>query len=68
MPGLFGSLPNYLVPIYVGYPEIIFPRLKNASVILSFISLLILVLALLTEYSVGPGWTVLVILGLAVSG
>ena len=32
MPGLFGGLGNYLIAIYVGSPEIIFPRLNNCSV------------------------------------
>ena len=81
MPGLFGGLGNYLVPIYVGSPEIIFPRLNNCSVVFTSLSLVIMLLALLTEYSIGPGWTVypplslypvnttvLVILGLVVSG
>ena len=81
MPGLFGGLGNYLIPIYVGSPEIIFPRLNNCSVIFTSLSLVIMLLALLTEYSIGPGWTVypplslypvnttvLVILGLTVSG
>lgn len=81
MPGLFGGLGNYLVPIYVGSPEIIFPRLNNCSVVFTSLSLVIMLLALLTEYSIGPGWTVypplslypvnttvLVILGLTVSG
>ena len=81
MPGLFGGLGNYLIPIYVGSPEIIFPRLNNCSVVFTSLSLVIMLLALLTEYSIGPGWTVypplslypvnttvLVIVGLAVSG
>lgn len=81
MPGLFGGLGNYLVPIYVGSPEIIFPRLNNCSVIFVGLSLVVMILALLTEYSIGPGWTVypplslypvnttvLVIVGLSISG
>jgi cytochrome c oxidase subunit 1 len=81
MPGLFGGLGNYLVPIYVGSPEIIFPRLNNCSVIFTSLSLIVLLLALLTEYSIGPGWTMypplslypvnttlLVIVSLAISG
>ncbi len=81
MPGLFGGLGNYLIPIYVGSPEIIFPRLNNCSVVFVALSLVIMILALLTEYSIGPGWTVypplslypvnttvLVIVGLAVNG
>ncbi len=74
-------LGNYLIPIYVGSPEIIFPRLNNCSVVFTSLSLVIMLLALLTEYSIGPGWTlypplslypvnttVLVVLGLTVSG
>lgn len=81
MPGLFGGLGNYLIPIYVGSPEIIFPRLNNCSVLFTSLSLVIMILALLTEYSIGPGWTmypplslypvnttVLVIVGLVVNG
>jgi hypothetical protein len=81
MPGLFGGLGNYLIPIYVGSPEIIFPRLNNCSVLFTSLSLVIMILALLTEYSIGPGWTVypplslypvnttvLVITGLVVNG
>lgn len=81
MPGLYGGLGNYLIPIYVGSPEIIFPRLNNCSMVFTTLSLVLMLLALLTEYSIGPGWTlypplslypvnttVLIILGLLISG
>jgi cytochrome c oxidase subunit 1 len=81
MPGLYGGFGNWLLPIYVGTPEIIFPRLNNCSILFTTLSLIIMLLALLTEYSIGPGWTmypplsvypvnttVLLVVGLTVSG
>jgi len=57
MPALFGGIGNHFLPIYVGSPEIIFPRLNNLSILLLVVSYIILILALVAEYGIGSGWT-----------
>lgn len=57
MPSIFSGLGNYFIPILLGTPEIVFPRLNNASLVLSYIALFLLLLSLLAEAAYGAGWT-----------
>merc|ERR1712008_566726 len=34
MPGLFGSFGNILIPLYLGAPEVTYPRINNMSVLI----------------------------------
>merc|ERR1712203_710271 len=48
MPGLFGGFGNYFVPVFLGSPEVVYPRVNNFS---------ILVLFSVSEFGGGTGWT-----------
>src|ERR1044072_4945140 len=57
MPGLFGGFGNYLIPIYFGVPEILFPRINNFALFLVYIAFIIVFKSIIIEYSIGVGWT-----------
>jgi heme/copper-type cytochrome/quinol oxidase subunit 1 len=57
MPGLFGGIGNYFVPIFQGSPEVVYPRVNNFSILILFISYLFLILSLISEFGGGTGWT-----------
>ena len=47
MPGLFGGFGNYFIPIYIGSSEIIYPRINNFSILILFLSYLLLLYLIL---------------------
>merc|ERR1711953_1468869 len=57
MPGLFAGVGNYFVPIFQGSPEVVYPRVNNLSILILFLSYLLLILALISEFGGGTGWT-----------
>merc|ERR1711862_342122 len=57
MPGLFGGFGNYFVPIFLGSPEVVYPRVNNFSILILFLSYLFLILSLISEFGGGTGWT-----------
>jgi cytochrome c oxidase subunit 1 len=57
MPALFGSIGNYLLPIYLAASEVIYPRMNNIAVLLLPISFIIMMVSLISEYGSGVGWT-----------
>jgi heme/copper-type cytochrome/quinol oxidase subunit 1 len=57
MPGLYGGLGNTFVPIYLGAPEIVYPRVNNISVLVIPLSYDLILLSLNNEYGNGTGWT-----------
>jgi heme/copper-type cytochrome/quinol oxidase subunit 1 len=57
MPSLLGSYGNYLLPIYLGGSEIIYPRINNISILIIPSTLLIMILSIVSEYTLGLGWT-----------
>merc|ERR1719253_889659 len=57
MPGLFGGFGNYLVPIFQGSPEVVYPRVNNFSILLFFLSYFLAILSLVSEFGGGTGWT-----------
>merc|ERR1712196_450951 len=57
MPGLFGGFGNYFVPVFLGSPEVVYPRVNNFSILVLFLSYLFLVLSSISEFGGGTGWT-----------
>merc|ERR1712110_1210072 len=57
MPGLFGGFGNYFVVIFQGSPEVVYPRANNFSILILFLSYLLLILSLISEFRGGTGWT-----------
>merc|ERR1712060_1024088 len=57
MPGLFEGFGNYFVPIFLGSPEVVYPRVNNFSILVLFLSYLFLILSLISEFGGGTGWT-----------
>merc|ERR1712007_372762 len=48
MPGLFGGFGNYFAPIFRGSPEVVYPRVNNLSILILFLSYLLLILSLIS--------------------
>ena len=57
MPGLFGGFGNYLVPIFHGCPQVVYPRVNNFSILILFLSVIFVILSLISEFGAGTGWT-----------
>merc|ERR1711907_919299 len=57
MPGLFGGFGNYFAPIFQGSPEVVYPRVNNFSILILFLSYLLAIFSLISEFGGGTGWT-----------
>merc|ERR1712062_249240 len=57
MPGLFGGFGNYFAPTFQGSPEVVYPRVNNFSILILFLSYLLVILSLVSEFGGGTGWT-----------
>merc|ERR1712225_202880 len=57
MPGLFGGFGNYFAPVFQGSPEVVYPRVNNFSILVLFLSYLLLILSFISEFGGGTGWT-----------
>merc|ERR1712039_585376 len=57
MPALFGGFGNYFAPIFQGSPEVIYPRVNNFSILILFLSYLLVVLSFSLDFGGGTGWT-----------
>merc|ERR1711939_870802 len=57
MPGLFGGFANYFAPVLQGSPEVVYPRVNNFSILVLFLSYLLVILSLISEFGGGTGWT-----------
>ena len=57
MPGLFGGIGNYFVPIFQGSPEVVYPRVNNLSILVLYLSYLLFVLSFSNDFGGGTGWT-----------
>ena len=57
MPGLFGGFGNYIMPVFLGAPEVVYPRINNISILILPLSYFITILCVAGEFSNGTGWT-----------
>merc|ERR1739838_561906 len=57
MPGLFGGIGNYFVPIFQGSPEVVYPRINNLSILILFLSYFLVMFSLISAFGGGTGWT-----------
>jgi len=57
MPALFGGFGNYFVPIFQGSPEVVYPRVNNLSILVLFLSFLLILISIISEFGGGTGWT-----------
>ena len=57
MPGLYGGFGNYFVPIFLGAPEVGFPRVNSFSFLLLPVSYGFLLVSSTSEFPGGAGWT-----------
>merc|ERR1712045_631917 len=57
MPVLFGGYGNFLIPIFQGSPEVVYPRANNFSILILSLSYLFVILSLISEFGGGTGWT-----------
>merc|ERR1711929_54102 len=53
MPGLFVGFGNYFAPVFQGSPEVVYPRVNNFSILILFLSYLLLILSLISEFGGG---------------
>ena len=57
MPGLYGGFGNYFLPIFLGAPEVGFPRMNSFSFLFMPLSYGFILVSTLTEFPGGAGWT-----------
>jgi cytochrome c oxidase subunit 1 len=58
VPILLSSYGNYLIPIYLGCTEVIYPRVNNISVNIILMAYILIIMAMISEHSSnGLGWT-----------
>ena len=50
MPGLFGGFGNYLMPIFLGAPEVVYPRVNNISILILPLSYILIILSVTGEF------------------
>merc|ERR1711862_567933 len=48
MPGLFGGVGNYFVPIFQGSPEVVYPRVNNFSILILSLSYFLVMFSLIS--------------------
>merc|ERR1712011_18253 len=48
---------NYFAPVFLGSPEVVYPRANNFSILVLFLSYLFLILSSISDFGGGTGWT-----------
>jgi heme/copper-type cytochrome/quinol oxidase subunit 1 len=57
MPVIMGGFTNYWLPVMIGCPDMIFPRLNNLSFWLYLVGVLFMIFSVTIEEGIGIGWT-----------
>jgi len=57
MPVVLGGFVNYWLPVIIGCPDMLFPRINNLSFWLYFLGVLFVVFGVIIEEGIGLGWT-----------
>jgi cytochrome c oxidase subunit 1 len=57
MPGLYGAFGNYFLPVFLGSPEVAFPRVNSFSFLLLPVSYGFVILSTASEFGAAVGWT-----------
>lgn len=57
MPVIMGGFTNYYLPVMVGFPDMLFPRLNNMSFWLFFLGFACVLSGIVSEEGPGTGWT-----------
>merc|ERR1711862_369220 len=52
-----GGFGNYFMPIFLGAPEVVYPRINNISILILPLSYILVILSVTGEFSNGTGWT-----------
>ena len=53
MPGLFGGFGNYFIPVFLGAPEVVYPRINNISILILPLSYILIILSVTGELTCG---------------
>lgn len=57
MPVFMGGFANYFVPMIMGAPDMLFPRINNCSLLLFLLGFFFVLFGVVLEEGVGVGWT-----------
>ena len=57
MPSLYGGFGNYFLPIFLGAPEVGFPRMNSFSFLFMPLSYGFILVSMIMEFPGGAGWT-----------
>ena len=57
MPVILGGFVNYWLPVLLGIPDMIFPRINNLSFWLYLLGVIFMILGVAIEEGIGLGWT-----------
>jgi len=57
MPVLYGGYGNLCLPLQIGSGEVCYPRMNNGAFWLVPVSYIVMMMSVIVEHTMGPGWT-----------